>query len=636
MSQLVEQDDEIDLGELFAAIWYNWWIVGLATLVSVFGAGYYAVVLATPEFKASTRFELLASEESGSPLGQATGLAALTGLSILGSTSEADAIEDRVLSRPFVDSIYEKAGFATDPVFNGTLREPGLVLKVREFLLGPVEAKELLRDDYLVMAIGALTERMVLTPGDNGIHELTLKHPNGARAALVANVIIEQTLSDIFERERTETRESLNYFADELLEVRAELDAANAAVRDYAITNNLQSAEELARISAQLAQVRRDIEVINESVKALDAMRKDGFSGSDFAQAHPVSTSLSFRRLMGLSGDPSNWTRPTEDEISGATERLVAQKSPLVSTFNALKDRAKSSGAEAFRLAALEREVEVQQTIYESVITQFEARSLISGFERASGRIVETAISSNKPSSPKKPLIVALGLVLGVFLGIALALIISAQFGSLYTYSAIKDAFALSAESTFRSSKLGPLSTQPLSPTQLVAAQDIFVALDETDKVISVATPTSEKLSARFVLGLSKAASLLGERIAIFDLSQRAIETLGNQDASFSLIGLKKWVLLEQVDLLEATDLNSYLNFSSCSEKLESLKEVYDRIFVILPTPDKGTALAHNFARSMDNMVIVSKRGNSKRASVDAIRSIFSKSTVSDPLLVVF
>ena len=634
MSQLVEQDDEIDLGELFAAIWYSWWIVGLATFVSVFLAGFYAFVAATSEYKASTRFELLEGDDSGPVLGQAAGFAAFAGLSIPGSASEADAIEDRVLSRPFVDSIYENAGFAADPIFNATLREPGLVSKVIEFVFGPAVEEELARDDYLVIAIGELRERMVISPGENGIIELTLAHPDGERAAQVANVIIEQTLLDIFERERNESREGLNYFAEELLQVRADLDAANAAVRDYAITNNLQSAEELARTSAQLAQVRRDIEVIDESIKALEAMKEAGFSGPKFAQTHPVSTSLSFRRLLGLSGDPNIWAQPSEDAIAAATERLTSQESPLISTFNALEERAKSSGAEALRLAALEREVEVQQAIYESVITQFEARSLVSGFERASGRIVETAIAPSKPSSPNKPLVVALGLVLGIFVGIAIALIASMRRGKLYTYSAIRDTFALAAGSRLMPSRLAHLSAQSLSPKQLVAAQDLLVALEENNKILPVATPTSEQLSARLVLGLSKAASLMGESAAILDVSQGAFEKLSAQGSEADEKGFRKRRLLDNIDILEASDLNSFLKPSTCAEQLAVLKSDYDRIFVVLPVPEKGTAIARNVAQSMDNMIIVARRGKTTRAAVDAIKAIYS-SKVSDPCLVI-
>ena len=95
MSQLVDQGDEIDLSELFAAILHNWWVVALVALSSAFMAGYYAFTMTTPIFEATTRFELLDSNQNTAGAGQAAGLAALAGISLPGAASEADALQDR-------------------------------------------------------------------------------------------------------------------------------------------------------------------------------------------------------------------------------------------------------------------------------------------------------------------------------------------------------------------------------------------------------------------------------------------------------------------------------------------------------------------------------------------------------------
>ncbi|MBO9399482.1 GNVR domain-containing protein [Shimia sp. R9_3] len=635
MTQLGEQDDEIDLGELFAAILHNWWVVCLTTFLSIFFAAYYIFNVAVPEFEASTRFELLDGSEAGPDLRQAATLSALAGINVGGHVSRADAIQDRVLSRPFIESIYADAEFASDPIFNARLRKPGLISQAIELIRGPAEEIELDRDDFLVMAVGGLRDRLVVTPGDNGIITLMVTHPDGERAAQVANVIVEQTLLDMFERERNETRESLNYFADELLQVRAKLDVANAAVRDYAITNNLQSAEDLSRTSVQLAQIRRDVEQIDESIRALEAMRAEDFSGAEIAQTHPVSTSLSFRRLMNLPGDPNLWEKPTDEQLTRAVQSLMAQKSPLISTFNALEERARQSGAEALELEALRREVDVQQAIYESVITQFETRSLASGYERASGRIVETAIAPNNPASPNKKIVLVLGVVFGFVVGVALAMIISKRRGLLYTNSAIKEAFALPGSHNFPSSRLGRLDRQGLTAKQLVAAQDFLATLDESDQIVPLATTASEKVSARFALGLSKASSMIAGRTAVLDLSQEGFGKIASKSGGSVEEDFRKFSISDKVDFIEAIDPNSFLKPSTCAQQLDRLKASYERIFVVLPVPKKGTAIAHRIAQTMDKMVIISKSGKTKRTSVDAIKSVYSKPQISDPLLII-
>lgn len=636
MSQLARQDDEINLGELVAAIWHNFWIIGLVTALCFSWAAYYSYVIATPQFEASSRFELLDGEGAGPSLGgQASGLAAFAGISLPGSPSEADTLEDRILTRSFVASIYEVAGFEQDSVFNARLREPSLKTRVREFIFGPSESMQPSRNDFLVMAIGALSDRMVIDAGDNGIIKLTISHPDPARAAKIVNIIVEQSLQNIFNRERNETRESLNYFAEELLQVRSDLDAANAAVRDYALTNNLQSAEELARTSAQLAQVRRDIDTIDKSILALEKMNSVQFNGSDFAQLYPVSTSLSFRRLLGLSGDPSTWVKPLAAELDEARERLQSQKAPLLSSFSALEARAKSSGAEALKLAALKREVEVQQAIYESVITQFEAQSLFSGFERASGRVVESAIAPTGASSPRKTIIVALGLVLGLFCGCVLAILSSMLRGKLYTRSAIVRAFGsirVGSPSVF---KLGGLGTTPLNHKQKLASQDLLVSIGERQKIVSILPLRSEILGARLALSLSKTSAELGKKSAIFDFTKNAFDRVSRDAAKGSESAYSVFSFADGIDLVVPLNQDIYLRASERQQTVEALKETYDQVLLVLPAPVHGTALSRVMAEISEASLIVTQRTRTNRRLINSIKSILTRFEGSEPLLVV-
>ena len=371
MTRRRNQEEEVDLAEIFAAVFYNWWIVVIVVISMIFLSAFYAFVVASPEYKASTRFEILEKNQRLNSLDQAADLASLAGINLPDSASEADALQDRILSRPFVDSIYDEADFFSDPVFNTFLGGTSWTKKAIYFISGKDLILEPTRNDYLVWAIDALADRMELVSGDNGIIELIVYHPDGERAAKIANIIVEKALLDIFTREQNEIRSSLSYFADELLNVRADLDAASAAVRDFAISNSIQSAEELARISSQLAQVRRDKQDIEKSLLAIDSINDGKFVGSEFATKFPISTSPSFRRVLNLSGNPSVWKRPTEDEISNARDRFIEQIAFFESSLNTLEDRAQISGEKSLELSALNREVEVQQSIYQSVITQF-------------------------------------------------------------------------------------------------------------------------------------------------------------------------------------------------------------------------------------------------------------------------
>lgn len=71
-------DHEIDLVELFAALWSHAFTIAAVTLASPMLATYYAMAAATPFFEAKSTFVL--NESSGGPsLGELGGFAPLVG-----------------------------------------------------------------------------------------------------------------------------------------------------------------------------------------------------------------------------------------------------------------------------------------------------------------------------------------------------------------------------------------------------------------------------------------------------------------------------------------------------------------------------------------------------------------------------
>lgn len=635
MKQISEQGDEIDLRELFAAIRHNWGIVSLVSACVAVLAAYYAFAAATPIYKASTRFELLEDDAGGSLLGSTGGLAALAGIGIQANSTEADALQDRILSRPFVASIYEEAEFSTDAEFNATLRKPGFVSGVTKVLLGKSETENLTKNDFLVMAVASLTDSLTITPGDNGIIELTIKHPNPDRAATIANIVVKQALLDIFERERQSTKDSLSYFADQLLEVRANLDAATSALRDYAISNNLQSQQDLARTSSQLAQVRREIETLDNSLIALAQISDQGFDGAEFAKTNPVAASLSFRRLLNLSGDPNDWKAPLPKEISVAKEQLETQRETLVVSFNAIEARAKSSGAEALKLAALEREVEVQQAIYETVITQFEARSLTSGYEQASGRVVEYAIPPNIPWSPNKKLFVALGLLLGGILGSGLVVALKNRLGTIYTLPTFRDAFAYTEIRKCKQSNFGKLNQSSLDARQLSSNQDVLISVGEDKQIVGVLSTTSSDMSARVAYSLSIASSRLGEKTALLNLSKEVFKKTFKSTDALKIAAFSSHEIAPYVALLRPDKSEIFLNVSKAEEQLNELRKTFDRIFILLPSSQDEAPLTRVCAQIFDAALIVAETAKTNQATANAIEGMLAKSKISDPLLLV-
>ena len=119
-------DDEIDLAELFAALWSQWFLIGVTTFLAAAAAVYYAVAIAEPVFEARAKFAF--EEKSGglSGLGDLGGLAALAGVSAGGGGGPSATLEDRIKSRDFILSIADEAGLFDDEEFNPPFGELSL------------------------------------------------------------------------------------------------------------------------------------------------------------------------------------------------------------------------------------------------------------------------------------------------------------------------------------------------------------------------------------------------------------------------------------------------------------------------------------------------------------------------------
>lgn len=636
MTQIFEQDKEIDLSELFAAVICQWWILISISVVGLSVSGYYAYMVATPEYEASSRFELLSGSQSGGSFAGAAEIAAIAGFSVPSTTSEADALIDRVLSRPFVKSIYESAGFRTDPEFNSLLQSPSIVAQISQWLFGKTEDQERSEDFFHVMAIEGLANRITVSPGENGIIRLSVSHPDGERAAQIANLVVEQSLEDIFLREQNETRGALNYFASELLQVRSDLDDASSALRDYALSNSLQSPEELARTSSQLSLIRADIEAIDDSMLALQAMSEDDFLAIEFAREFPISSSLSFRRLLNLSSNPLEWEKPTAEDVELSFARLKEQRVSLLSSFETLEARARRFGREALELAKLQREVEVQQAVYESVITQFEARSLWSGYEQASGRIVETAIAPLAPTSPRKVLLLALGLMLGLILGTVIAIVRSVARGTLYKAATLREAVGYTEVIVRRKSELNSLHTWSRAERDPKLFRDVLSAIPFDAQVVGIFATSSSPLSERLSQGLARISNASEKKVAFLNLSEASE---GKQEGCENLDDVLQSVrkkVVGGIDHFYPDDLGAVFSNKNLENIVDKLRQKYAKTFVLLDAPSKGIALSRKMTPLVDAAIVVAERGKTTRSNLTEAKSIIAKSNVSDPLLTIF
>ena len=603
--------DEIDLAELFCTIWAHKGTVVSSMLAAVGVAGVYLTTFAEPVYHAVARFELLDTSGSKS-LGQLGGLAALAGISAPSGEGEAETLQDRILSRPFVESIYDEAEFGLDPSFNPELRQPGL----RARLIGAVTGASpdpMDREDFIGAALGYLTDELTLTVMTNGIIELSVNHHDPERAAEVANIVMDASIVGVGNRARAKAREELAYFAEQLGDVQTDLDAATRALSEYALSNDLGSQGDLARASAQLSSLRQNSARGRERRAALLSLRAVGevdFAAKQFAEQFPISLEIEFRRSLDWGPGVEGWSYPTTEILDNAITQNDAVVADIDRNIKKVEALASVSGDGAIALAELQREAEIQKAIYTAMITQFQAQSFSSGFETASGRLIDAAVVPGGPSSPKVALVGALSVVLGGFLGVALALVFGLRGGRLYTLRALRD-----AAGGLKAVRLPKVFGKPISlpgsrkyrPKQLnsVAVEKILATLPTSGKVLSLVPTCQGPAASCIAMGAGlKLSSSLGDVLIInlgdpqMDLSRfKFTDALSEQLQARSIVSGVYWAEGRELKLsqLDVTILDA--------------AKAYATVIVITEPSSIGIMGAHSAALHSDAVVVVGCAG---------------------------
>jgi uncharacterized protein involved in exopolysaccharide biosynthesis len=277
---------------------------------------------------------------------------------------------------------------------------------------------------------------------------VVVTHEDPQRAAQIANAIVERLVSETSGEKRAEDLARLNYLSQQLAEAATLMEDTSQAVSEFALANSLsatgafaQRSEEIYQLNEQRRRSQEMIASVRDIIELLQASPNPGDNAYNaLKQRHRVLDDVEFRRLLGVSESLTQWQWPRLERLTASLdvldERVARSESRLVELNREAERYAKSSE----QLMILKRDAAVAEATYQVLIEQVKAQSLVSGFEGETVRIYQSATPPAKASAPKKTLIVALGIVLGGFVGAAVALVRSVVSGRLYTRTAVRDA----------------------------------------------------------------------------------------------------------------------------------------------------------------------------------------------------
>ena len=162
-------------------------------------------------------------------------------------------------------------------------------------------------------------------------------------------------------------------------------------------------------------------------VEAYEALRLD----------RPLVDDVSFRRILGMSETISAWSWPDLETVLNVKATLQDRIRGLNVEIAAIEENAKEFASNAEDLAKLTREMKIAEATFTVLTEQVKSQSLAAGFKPDTFKVFAYATPPLQPTSPKRNLILALGAVLGLFIGSAIGLINALRKGVFYTQSSV-------------------------------------------------------------------------------------------------------------------------------------------------------------------------------------------------------
>ena len=629
-------DDEIDLRELFITLWAYKLFIACACALGIVLGGYHALN-AEKEFTSSAIFKIDQEKSGGISFGGELG--ALAGLAGIGGGLAASILpSDQITGRIFIEKLDAKLNFQADPYFN-TYNPNSLDPLWKSFIKRAIGWQKSSTDPQEAIwqdIVAKYNENIVLDETPDGAVKIVVTHVNPQRAAEISNVIMDEIISTLENKRNTEQDARLSYLSNTLAKALSDLEASQSSLKQFALENSALPLESFAARSFQLDGLREQLSrttELHDAVVALSSILQnkttDQRSYLALRQQFPIVDQVEFRRVLGQNEIISSWSWPEASSVDAVFDTLTERKSRLQSQINASQIDAERSGLALETYAKLEREAKIAEATYTVMIEQVKAQSMASGYRPNRTEIYEYASPSINPSAPKRSLILALGAVLGLFVGAALSLALALRRGVYYSKNSIitgaqaQITASISALLPVRNKSLNELNTLVVKKPRSTL-RDVAVEIHKSAATQVVVTASRAKLTSNDVArALASYMQSDTVKVALIDFSPSAKKP----DIDHDRLSVGSFVVAENLGHvsilrpdggLTAMELLSQRGFY---KNIQSLNSTFDLVFL---SADDGDAISLLRALEKQQMfhLTLARTKKTKSATLVQMRSL--------------
>jgi len=464
--------DVIDFAQYIQTVKrYFWRILGFAIFLTVLAG--LVVLSITPQYTSKVSILIESEQANVSSIEEIYGLDS--------SRKEYFATQNEILqSRQIAGRVVEKMQLQDNRYFNsdmiaanksGLASLAGSVKSTVKSMLsfGPQKKRSKATPEELLAsrkayATSVLMQRVTVTPvKSTQIVQVFVESPNAKLSADIANAIADVYIESYLEAKLEMTEKATKWLNESLQGLRNKLDSAEKKLAAFYEQEQLVdidgvvglASEEVQQLSDQLInaqvvlqrnqaiyeQVNRSglsleelstiPEVLNhptiQSVKRDESIARSKVSELKevYGPKHPIMISA----MAELNSIGASLRNQVNNLVSGISKEYRTTETKV----NALKTDLSSAKANFRKLSTLDttrkvlqRDVDINQQLYDSFFTRLKETDQLGGFESANARVLDSARPPGSASKPKKGLIVTGAFVVSFGFGVFLAIVLNA------------------------------------------------------------------------------------------------------------------------------------------------------------------------------------------------------------------
>lgn len=592
---------------------------------------------------------------------------------------------------------YSNSDFADNSTF---IESQIAVLRSASLLQKVIDSEKLTEDPKIGLgALGWLQGALgVSRVGMADVIEISVTAYDPGKAASLANAISQAYLADRVRSRYEGARKASTWLSERAASLRAELSVSEQAVQKFRIDHNLLATpagsltdQQLSELNVALINARAELSEKRAQFQQVDKLQT---SGGDIQSIPDVLQSVVISALRAqLSGvtrreadlklkygdrHPDVMTaqaerRDIEGQIAAEVQRLIgnlknevdaaeARVASLARALDSVSNRSEIEGQVGVQLRDLERIAAANKELFETFLSRAKLTEEKSTLLNSGVRVITDAGIPDSPSFPNRPLFAALGLVLGLFVGGAGAVLRELFASGFMAKKQIEDELAVpvlasmprmsgwSRDGQSQAQPVAYLERRPLSRYS-EAVRRLRLGIEATPELVrsprlmlvTSAMPGEGKTT--LVLSLACSAAADGERVLVVDADLR----LSAATAFFGMadkVGLVDVLTLPMraanaihrdersgISLLPAgartRNPPALLASARMRQVLNELRGRFDTVIIDAP-PVGPAADASILARYVDKVLFVVKwRETSREAVAEGIRHLGGRSKIA-------